>query len=401
MLLTLPSSKSLANRVFVLSALSRGNFRIFGDFEAEDVQLMMSSLKSLGICIEVEDGGVLIKNDLTWRDRSDDIDLYLGNSGTCSRFLSVLCSLREGNTRIYGKQRLHERPFVDLHAALNQLGVQIDYEDREGYAPFTLYGQGSLAGGDVQMSAAESSQYVTAVLLCAAVFDNGVDIQLIDTVISQPYIDMTLDFLMRWGIDAQWTSDTSLHVSPAELRGEDLTVEGDASAATYWWAYGYLHDLSVSFSNLDDSSVQGDLKFQQILKQLKAFDGDYFEIDMNDLPDASLTLMAMVPVLPFSVKISNIASLRVKETDRIHAMSTELHKIGCKVEAGNDWIFIEPLRGDLDKDIDIQTYDDHRIAMSFAILNTKLKRLNILDPDCVKKTYPKFWEDLKKMEAGC
>lgn len=380
---TVPSSKSIANRALILAAQSKGTFRLVGDFGAEDIQLMVEALQKLGIKIHQRKDGLVVDNDLSWREKSKSLRLFLGNSGTSIRFLASLVCLRSGKTVLTGKQRMKQRPIKDLVDALRQLGAQVRYLEQDGYPPLEVIGSGCLNGGKVKMKAQISSQFLTSLLLIEPSLEGKLRLRVSGKTISQPYVDMTRAMVRKW------------------KSGEDFTVEGDASAAVYWWALGYLHGVRVTILNVSKKSLQGDVRFLQLLRQLKAHrSNSLFTIDMNDMPDASLMLMAMIPVLRFPVKITGIGSLRVKETDRIAAMAAELGKIGVKVLVGKDWIKVRPL--DLAKihssrPIRIKTYDDHRIAMSFAILGTRLGNLEILDPDCVQKTYPNFWRDLSKL----
>lgn len=398
--LTVPSSKSLANRVLILAALSSGSFRVTGDFEAEDIQLMITALKQLGIDISRDSTGLHFQNDLSWREDSSQLELFLGNSGTCVRFLSSLVSLRAGPTVLTGKNRMKERPIADLVDSLRQFGISVDYGENEGFPPLLITPPQNLKGGEVHIKGNVSSQFITSILLSAPAFKNGVSLHIDGPLISRPYVSLTLDLLKKWGVEVQ-EEGTSIIVTPAALEGLDFEVEGDASAAVYWWALSFLHDVEISVSNIPEGSVQGDARFQSILRYLKKkspCSPQGYHFDMNAMPDASLMLMALAPLLDHPTHISGIASLRVKETDRIQAMSVELSKLGVQVEVGDSWMKIDLLdleSYDFSQKIQIETYDDHRVAMSMAILGTRLGNLEILDPECVSKSYPNFWKDLE------
>lgn len=391
--LSVPSSKSIANRALILAALSKGKFKLIGDFEAEDIQLMIGSLQKLGVKIAQRRDGLSIENDLSWKQQRNALRLFLGNSGTSIRFLTSLVCLRNGRTVLTGKQRMKERPIKDLVDALRQLGAEVHYLERDGFPPIEVKGHGTLRGGRVNVKAQTSSQFLTSLLLIEPALEKKLQLNTPGKIVSQPYIDMTRALVRRW------------------RAGADFTVEGDASAAVYWWALAFLHGVTVEVSNVPSRSMQGDVKFLSLIKRLKSHKTKTtLSIDMNDMPDASLMLMAMVPLLRFPITITGIGSLRVKETDRIAAMAKELGKLGVKVEVGKDWMKIWPLlEGDfstsprsknssvsVEMTKKIETYDDHRIAMSFAVLGTRLGNLEIMDPDCVRKTYPKFWRDLKR-----
>ena len=374
--IAVPSSKSLANRALILSALTRGVTRLIGNFDAEDIQLMMDGLRKIGVKIV---GNVRIENDLKWRKNTKGLKLFLGNSGTSIRFLTALACLRKGETILTGKPRLLERAIEDLVDALRQIGAEIEYLGRDGYPPLLVKGRGVLKGGKVRVKADVSSQFLTSLLLIGSACDQPLDIQIAGKRISRPYVQMTVRMVKQW--------------RPNSV----VEVEGDASAAVYWWALGFLHDCKVTVKNIPKNSLQGDARFLGTLQLLGSHRSlQTLTIDMNDMPDASLMLMALAPCLKFPVRIVNIGSLRVKETDRIEAMSTELKKVGARVKTGRDWVQVYPLTPLKGGIVRVHTYDDHRIAMSMAILGTKLGHLRILDPDCVKKTYPGFWKELMK-----
>jgi 3-phosphoshikimate 1-carboxyvinyltransferase len=393
-----PSSKSLANRALVLAALSKGEFSLKGDFEAEDIQLMIEALRKMGIGIEAKAGeGLLIKNDLSWMADEGDLELFLGNSGTSIRFLTSLVLFRKGTTLLTGKDRMKERPIGDLVDALRQIGAHITYLDKEGFPPLFVRGLENVSGGVIRMRGDVSSQFLTSVLLISSQFSSGLQVKVDGELISKPYVEMTLELMKSWGVHTQH-DDRGYSALPQLMIGQDFVIEGDASAATYWWALSHLHDCVINIQNVQNDSIQGDVHFKKVLNMLSNCTGP-FEIDMNNMPDASLTLMAVAPFHHDVVTITNIGSLRVKETDRIEAMATELRRVGVMVETGVDWVKVWPgekeQTGD-SKSISVHTYDDHRIAMSMAVLATKLGSIVILDPDCVKKSYPEFWNHLSR-----
>jgi len=402
-----PSSKSLANRALVLAALSRGDFQLLGDFEAEDIQIMIGALREMGIVIEtiVNEGTIgreetiRIMNDLSWKDDERDLELFLGNSGTSIRFLTALVVFRKGETILTGKDRMKERPIKDLVDALRQIGAHIEYLENEGFPSVKVKGLEDRAGGLIRVRGDVSSQFLTSVLLVGSEFREGLRIEIDGPLISQPYVEMTLDLMKKWDIAVQRGRE-GFFLFPQVLQGMDFSIEGDASAATYWWALEYLHGCVINVQNVQNDGVQGDVQFKKVLNMLSNCT-DGIEIDMNDMPDASMTLMAVAPFHPAPVTITNIASLRVKETDRIDAMAMELRKFEIKVETGDDWVKIWPYQSDqaepFQSTIQVQTYDDHRIAMSMAVFSTMIGNVEILDPDCVKKTYPGFWENLNRI----
>lgn len=394
--LRVPSSKSLANRMLVLSAQCVGEFSLKGDFQAEDIQLMISALRTLGVEIQEREDGLRIKNDRAWMSNTDDLELYLGNSGTSVRFLSALVSLRPGATVLTGKDRMKERPIGALVDTLRELGVSIDYLENDGYPPLRIHGNPDLSGGQVEIDGSASSQFATALMLISPSLSKGLELNFRGELISRPYLEMTAGLLQQYGVDSM-VLDQSARIPAGGLEGKDREVEGDASAATYWWALSALHGAEIEIVNVPDESLQGDVQFVQIVNNW--FSSSEAVIDMNDLPDASLTLMAMAPFRSCPTRIENIASLRVKETDRIEAMHQELSKCGATVLSGDDWIEIQPQHIFPQDLVEIETYDDHRIAMSMAVYGSMNGQLLIKEPDCVAKSYPKFWDDFELLCA--
>lgn len=392
-----PSSKSLANRALVLAALSRGSFQLRGDFEAEDVQFMIGALQVLGVRVERTNDGVCFENDLKWMDDERELELFLGNSGTALRFLTSLALLRKGSTVLTGVDRMKQRPIGDLINALQQLGAEIEYLELEGFPPLRVQGLKEKKGGRVSIRGDVSSQFLSSILLVASAFEGEVDMALEGKLVSKPYVEMTIDLMRRWDISVQYSSE-GFRVFPTQLYGMDFEVEGDASAATYWWALEFLHDCVINVLNVQNVSKQGDTQFRRVLNMLKTTQGP-FQIDMNDMPDAALTLMAVAPFHHSEVLIKNIGNLRVKESDRIEAMRVELMKCGVEVEAGGDWVRTHPLAPSLLERgrVSIETYDDHRVVMSMAVFGTMVGGLEILGAECVTKSYPRFWEHLKMM----
>lgn len=410
-----PSSKSLANRALVLSALSEGNFQLKGDFEAEDIQILIEALKEIGVHIETigseetienngihQEGqtkGIVIRNDLSWMVDGRELELFLGNSGTSFRFLTSLVLFRKGSTILTGTDRMKERPIGDLVDALRQLGAEIEYLGQEGFPPLRVYGLKERVGGMVKIRGDVSSQFLSSILLVASAFEGSVEIVLDGKLVSGPYVEMTTDLMRKWDLAVQSSSE-GFRVFPQRLSGFDFEIEADASAAVYWWAMEFLHECVINVLNVQNVSKQGDMQFKKVLHMLKTCNSP-FEIDMNDMPDAALALMAVAPFHHSEVVIKNVGNLRVKESDRIDAISKELTKCGVRVEAGTDCVKISPfdvsVSSTVSDAIKIETYHDHRIAMCMAVFATKLGKVEILNPDCVSKSYPRFWDHLEMM----
>jgi 3-phosphoshikimate 1-carboxyvinyltransferase len=406
-----PSSKSLANRALVLACLSTGESFLQGEFSSDDVQLMIRALRICGADIDEGNGGVLVRGG-DWLCCGGDVDLFLGNSGTCMRFLTSVMCLREGVTVLSGSDRMHERPIGDLVISLRALGASIECIGREGYPPLRITG-GGLEGGSVEVSGSISSQYVSSLLMVAPFCTGGVEMTLSDRLISKPYVDLTTNLMGKFGVGVKVWDSLRYTVSLGAYRGQSYVVEADASAASYWFALAALHNCTVTIEGIGENSSQGDVMFPDVLhlmgcgipkrgKHSISFSGPSFfkslmgvEVCMNTMPDMVMSLAIVAAFSKGVTRISDVGSLRVKETDRLDALEAELSRCGVEVSTGEDWIrIVGNPKLKIDRPVEIECYDDHRIAMSFAILGTRTGNIVISDPDCVKKSYPGFWEEL-------
>ena len=413
--LHLPGSKSISNRVLLLAALAEGTTELDGLLDSDDTRVMLAALRQLGVEIE-ETGPARVKVQGGSPFAVQQADLFLGNAGTAFRPLTAALALMGGEYRLSGVPRMHERPIGDLVDALNALGADIQYEGNAGYPPLRI-GRGSIHGGKpVSVKGTVSSQFLTALLLAAPLYAaQASDDMLIDVegeLISKPYILITLNLMAQFGVQVQrcgWRRFTIPAGSRYQSPGR-VDIEGDASTASYFMALGAIAGGPIHVHGAGLQSIQGDMAFADVVEAMGATvvrhphsvevrgvrvaQGDRlksFDRDFNLIPDAAMTAATLALFADGPCTLRNIGSWRVKETDRIHAMHTELEKLGARVESGPDWIRVQPMRPSDWKTASIATYDDHRMAMCFALASFGPVPLTILDPGCVSKTFPEFF----------
>lgn len=409
--ITIPGSKSLTNRALILAALSSEKTEISNIAICDDTKSMIDGLRALGISITQYDTKLTIKGN-TFK-KGGNIEIYTGNAGTTTRFLTALCTLTENNITISGNERMHERPIQPLVDALNKLGAKI--ESTNGCPPLKIYPQ-KLTGGEITLPGDISSQYLSALLMTTPFALKPSTINIGQNLCSKPYIKMTLETMKQFNLAIKNNNFEQFQIpSGQKSKTESFTVESDASSASYIGAYAALnHGKIVELNNIYKNSLQGDIKFLSLLEQMgctitEKQKGSTIEgpqklsplgtIDMNECPDLVMTFAILSIFTPGRTKITNIPNLRIKETDRLAALEAELKKLKINVSTGNDYIEIEgnPNFTAPQSEIKIETYDDHRIAMSFGLLAKKFPQIKILNPECVSKSYPSFWEDLNKL----
>lgn len=415
--IALPGSKSITLRNLVLAALAEGSSEITAPCDCDDTREMVGCLGELGIEIEVsEDYRRMTVEGRGGRFAGGPISLDLGLSGTSVRFLIALSALRTDETRLAGRDSLNERPNSPLLDAVEQMGGATE-SAKGGCLPVTIRGPGTFSRS-VRMKGNVSSQFFSALLQIAPILPNGLEIQVEGDLVSKPYIDITLNEMRTFGVAVENDDYRKFRVAPQQYHSGTRSVEGDASAGSYFAALALIHGGKVVIENLGSETRQGDIRFLSICESLGAkvrldekmtviegpMDGRVLpadgEIDCGDIPDAALTLIAIAPLIPGTTRITGIGTLKHKECDRIECPAAELRKIGIGVTAGEDFIEVEELPPgamNAKDEFDVETYHDHRMAMSFAVLGTRLGNLNILDPDVVGKTYPRFWEDLARV----
>lgn len=417
--ITLPGSKSISNRVLLLAALSEQGVitRVRDVLDSDDTRVMLNALAALGVSVTQVDEHDYDVVGTGGDFANKNTDLFMGNAGTAIRPLTAVLALQNGTYHLHGVPRMHERPIGDLLDALAQIGVQVAYTGNAGYPPFTL-SPARITDGDLSLSIKGnvSSQFLTAVLMAAPLLNRNVTIHVIGELISKPYIEITLNLMARFGVQVTrdgWSSFTiqagSRYISPKEI-----FVEGDASSASYFIALGALGGGPIKIHGVGLSSIQGDVKFADALQQMGANvmmganwievrgihqeDGSEqlrgIELDCNHIPDAAMTLATAALFARGKTRLTNIASWRVKETDRLSAMATELRKVGATIIEGDDFIEITPPTANEWRHAAIDTYDDHRMAMCFSLLALSPVGVTINDPKCVGKTFPTYFDVL-------
>jgi len=409
----LPGSKSITNRVLLMAALGSGVTKLINPLRSEDTDQMINALIKLGVSVkEVNDDKNIIEiKGIEHNFPNKNTNLFLGNSGTTFRPLAAVLAMMGGDYYLSGIERMHERPIKDLVDALEQMGSSIQYEKNHGYPPITINNSSIEISEPIQIKGDISSQYLTALLIAGPISNNEFNIEVIGDLISKPYIDITLKLLTKFNIfynNDNWRL-FSLKKDSVYRNPTKIFVEGDASSASYFFAAASLAG-SIEIKGINKDSIQGDLKFLDIISKMgakieyksdsiqvsKASNLKGLEIDCIEIPDAAMTLAIMAVFADKPTKLKNIGSWRVKETDRILAMDNELTKMGVEVSTTHDSMTIFPQK-QLNDNISIKTYNDHRIAMCFALFCLKNLNITIQDPNCVNKTYPDYFKDLKSV----
>lgn len=415
--IVLPGSKSITLRNLVLAALAEGTTDITAPCDCDDTRELVECLGELGIANEAsEDYRKITVEGTGGRFSEGPITLELGLSGTSARFLIAVSALRTDETRLVGRGSLNDRPNLPLLGAVEQLGG-VTTSSNGGCLPVSIKGPRKFHTS-VRMQGDVSSQFFSALLQIAPLLPHGLEILVEGELVSSPYVDITLSEMRKFGVAVEHDGYRKFKVAPQRYRSGARSVEGDASAGSYFAALALIHGGKVVFENLGSETRQGDIRFLSICERLGArvqldnertvIDGPdggrvrptEGEVDCGDIPDAALTLIAISPLIPGMTRITGIGTLKHKECDRIECPATELRKIGVDVATGDDFVEVSELparTGNTPGNVDIETYHDHRMAMSFAVLGTRLGNLNILDPEVVGKTYPRFWEDLARV----
>lgn len=424
----LPGSKSLSNRILLLSALASGETRIENLLHSDDTQVMVAALRQLGVPIAGEpgasnpgeSGGLTVRgcggalaagSGQGGSGQGGTIQLHLGNAGTAMRPLTAVLCAGEGNYELSGVPRMHERPIGDLVDGLRQLGAQVDYLGQEGYPPLRISASG-LRGGTAAISGQISSQFVTALLMAAPLAREGVEIRITDQLTSVPYVKMTMGLMARFGVQVSHQDFARFHVAPGQQYHSPgrAHVEGDASSASYFLAGAAITGGQVTVRGCGSESLQGDARFADMLEKMGAevrWEAEAIEVrgmgrplrgieaDLSDLPDAAMTLAVAALFAKGPTTLRGIANWRVKETDRMAAVSTELEKLGARTEVGESHLTVHP--PERPRGAAIATYDDHRMAMAFSLAACGPEPVTILDPGCVAKTFPTYFEVLASL----
>jgi 3-phosphoshikimate 1-carboxyvinyltransferase len=409
----LPGSKSISNRVLLLAALAEGETTITNLLDSDDTRVMLAALEQLGVKLK-RDGDTCVVSGTRGAFTARTADLFLGNAGTAVRPLTAALAVNGGDYRVHGVPRMHERPIGDLVDGLRQIGAKIDYEANEGYPPLRIRPAKIAVDAPIRVRGDVSSQFLTALLMTLPLVktESGVTtVEVAGELISKPYIDITIKLMARFGIEVErlgWERFTvpagQRYKSPGQIM-----VEGDASSASYFLAAGALGGGPLRVEGVGRASIQGDVGFATALMKMGAnvsMGDDWIEVrgvghdhgklepvdmDFNLIPDAAMTIAVAALFADGTTRLRNIASWRVKETDRIAAMATELRKVGAKVDEGEDYLVVTP-PARLTPGAVIDTYDDHRMAMCFSLVSLGGVPVRINDPKCVGKTFPDYFE---------
>lgn len=403
----LPGSKSLSNRLLLLAALAEGETRITNLLDSDDVKHMLNALTQLGVHYQLSDDRRTCTLTGTGKPFSTDqaLELFLGNAGTAMRPLCAALCLGRGDFTLTGEPRMSERPIRDLVDALRPLGAEVTYLDNDGYPPLTLHANG-LKGGHVSIRGNISSQFLTALLMAAPLAENDLIINVEGELVSKPYIDITLHSMQLFGIKVENENYKRFTIKAGQtyVSPGDVMVEGDASSASYFLAAAAIAGGTVRVYGVGSESVQGDKAFADVLAQMGAkvnygptwievSRGDTLngiDVDLNAIPDAAMTIATTALFAQGPTAIRNVYNWRVKETDRLSAMATELRKVGADVVEGEDFIEITPPARLTSAAID--TYDDHRMAMCFSLAAFGDVPITINDPGCTRKTFPEYFD---------
>ncbi|MDO9519876.1 MAG: 3-phosphoshikimate 1-carboxyvinyltransferase [Pseudohongiella sp.] len=403
---TLPGSKSLSNRILLLAALARGETRISNLLDSDDVRYMLQALQALGVSYELSADKTccVLQGNAGPLTHEGALTLFLGNAGTAMRPLTAALAAGNGEFELTGEPRMSERPISDLVDSLTACGANIEYLGPQGFPPLRIHANG-IDGGKVSIRGNISSQFLTAMLMAAPLCREDLEITVEGELVSKPYIHITLDVMRRFGVEVQNDNYQRFVVRAGQqyVAPGDIMVEGDASSASYFLAAAAIAGGTVRVHGTGTASVQGDAKFAEVLEQMgaKVTWGETWievskgelngvDVDLNHIPDAAMTIATTALFANGPTAIRNIYNWRVKETDRLSAMATELRKVGAQVEEGDDYIVIHPPARVLPAAID--TYNDHRMAMCFSLAAFGGSAIVINDPGCTAKTFPNYFD---------
>jgi 3-phosphoshikimate 1-carboxyvinyltransferase len=406
----IPGSKSITNRALLIAALASGTSTLRNVLFSDDTEYMIGALLKLGIGLDIDRE----RNEIVVYGRGGELDvpkdpIFIGNSGTCARFLTTAVALGHGKYVIDGNERMRQRPIQDLVDGLKGLGVAVTTIGDTGCPPLTVDADG-LRGGETTVSGSTSSQYLSSILLSAPYAASQVTINVKGKLVSRPYVVMSARMMLQFGARVSWKDDREITVfTDKKYMGQEYVIESDYSSASYFAGAAALVGGHVAMTQLPANPLQGDAAFLGIIEQMGARVEQHddtvevtgagkligVDVDMYDCSDLVPTVAVLGAFASGKTRISNVENIRVKESDRIAAVTAELRRIGARVEEFKDGLEVEggkPLHG-----ASIKTYDDHRVAMAFSIAGLKVKGIKIEDPGCVAKTYPKFFDEFLKL----
>ena len=404
--ITPPGSKSITNRALIIAALAQGKSQLSGALESDDTRVMLNSLDHLGIDCSSDEQGMLSISGCAGKIPAREAELWLENSGTSIRFLTAFCSLGSGQFDLNGNTRMRQRPIVDLVNALRELQVDVSCVEDTDCPPLRINSAG-LPGGTVHVAGGLSSQYLSALLMVAPYARESMEIIVDGELVSKPYIELTMRVMQSFGVEVQTQNLQSFQIDPQVYSPLKYAIEPDASAASYFFAAAAITGGTVTIDHLHRDALQGDIKFVDALEQMgcqvqwdensvTVTGGELrgIDIDMNAISDTAQTLAAVAVFAQGPTRVRNVEHMRIKETDRVAAVVTELKRLGIETEEHADGYTIHP--GPVTPAC-VETYDDHRMAMSFSLIGLRVPGIVISDPGCTAKTYPNYFEDLAKL----
>ncbi len=396
-----PGSKSYTHRILIATALSDGVCNISNSLRSEDTILTAGALKAMGVIVE-DDGDIVTVNGCNGNLKQTDEPVYLANSGTSMRLLTSVAAIGDGPCTLTGTPRMQERPIQALLNGLNQIGVKAESLNGTGCPPIEVTG-GKIKGGKMDLDCSISSQFLSSVLLIAPFTEDGIEVNLTKELVSKPYVDMTTDIMERLGVKVEREGYEKFYVPGNQTyKAGNYAVEPDCSQASYFWGAAAVTGKKIKVKNISKDSRQGDVKFAEVLKKMGcsvSYEDDgisvqggaltAIEVDMSSMPDIVPTLAVIASFAKGTTVITNVAHLKAKECDRLGCVATELIKMGIDAKATDSGLEItggEPVGAT------IETYDDHRMAMCFAIAGLRVPGMEILDEMCVKKSFPNYWQ---------
>ena len=402
-----PGSKSITNRALVCAAFAHGTSVLTGALDSEDTRVMISSLRQLGIEIAIDQGGTRLQvKGCNGIPPTKQASLFVANSGTTMRFLTAMLGTIDGTFRIDGIERMRVRPIADLLESLVLLGASTYSENNDGCPPICING-GGMRGGTANIRGDISSQFLSGLLLAAPNSKAAIKLLVDGSLVSTPYIDMTIRVMEAFGVQIDQNQHDTFQITPQQYASTDFLIEPDASAASYFWAAAAIAGGAVTVRGLRRDALQGDVAFCDCLQRMgcrvennqngiTVLSGTLrgIEVDMNNISDTVQTLAAVALFADGPTTITGVAHIRHKETDRITDLARELRKFGADVEENPDGLRITPQKL---RPAEIETYNDHRMAMSLALVGLKIPKVVIQNPDCTQKTYPAFFDDLNSV----
>ncbi|ADL52691.1 3-phosphoshikimate 1-carboxyvinyltransferase [Clostridium cellulovorans] len=405
-----PGSKSVANRALIIAALAEGTTVLKNMLFSDDTRYMMEAIRKLGNTVEVDEQKRTVIVKSAAEKVFPETELFIGNAGTAMRFLPTYISAGKGKVSLTGIERMKERPIKDLVDGLRELGVEVTYKEKDGFPPFEIDSNG-LPGGEISIRGDKSSQYLTSILLSAPYAKEDVTVKIQGKLVSIPYVDITIRMMKDFGVEVENRDYKEFFIkSGQKYKSREYIVEGDCSSASYFFGIAAITNSEIKVNNVCKNTMQGDIKLLDVLEKM-GVSVSYGEnhvlvkgsgklrgitVDMHHMSDVAQTLSVVALFADGVTKIENVYNMRIKETDRIKAVYNELMKLGAKVTELEDGLIIEPAVK-YNENVEIDTYDDHRMAMSFSLAGLRIPGVKIKDPDCVSKTFPSYFEEFEKI----